>query len=83
MVLNVADRQRNQEENQAEAKRKHRMATNLKGISLKGLTKTQKSQMQTHKTHHTKRHLQKMATEMRKGKSFAQSHTVAQRVIGK
>jgi hypothetical protein len=58
------------------------MATNLKGISLKGLTKTQRSQMQTHKTHHTKRHLSKMATEMRKGKTFAQSHTAAQRVVG-
>lgn len=33
--------------------------------------------------HHTKRHLSKMATEMRKGKTFAQSHRIAQRIIGK
>jgi|TARA_R100000084_G_scaffold60069_1_gene25565 hypothetical protein len=59
------------------------MAKNLKGISLKGLTKRQKSQMQTHKTHHTKKHLAKMATEMRKGKSFTQSHRIAQRMVGK
>ena len=59
------------------------MAANLKGVNLKGLTKVQKSQMQTHKAHHTKRHLSKMATEMRKGKTFAQSHSTAQRVVGK
>ena len=59
------------------------MATNLKGISLKGLNTTQKSQMQTHKVHHTKRHLSKMATEMRRGKTFAQSHSTAQRAVGK
>ena len=59
------------------------MATNLTGINLKGLTRTQRTQMQTHKVHHTKRHLSKMATEMRKGKTFAQSHTIAQRIIGK
>ena len=63
--------------------RKHLMATNLKGISLKGLNSTQKSQMQTHKVHHTKRHLSKMATEMRRGKTFAQSHSIAQRLVGK
>lgn len=65
------------------AERKHLMATNLKGISLKGLSSTQKSQMQTHKVHHTKRHLSKMATEMRRGKTFAQSHSIAQRLVGK
>lgn len=65
------------------AERKHPMATNLKGISLKGLSSTQKSQMQTHKVHHTKRHLSKMATEMRRGKTFAQSHSIAQRLVGK
>tara|TARA_R100001086_G_C11635890_1_gene203079 strand:- start:122 stop:301 length:180 start_codon:yes stop_codon:yes gene_type:complete len=59
------------------------MATNLKGISLKGLTKRQKSQMQRHKRHHTKRHLAKMAAEMRKGKTFTQSHRSAQRMVGK
>ena len=59
------------------------MATNLKGVSLKGLNTTQKSQMQTHKVHHTKRHLSKMATEMRRGKTFAQSHSIAKRLVGK
>tara|TARA_R100001463_G_scaffold46086_1_gene94605 strand:+ start:1285 stop:1464 length:180 start_codon:yes stop_codon:yes gene_type:complete len=59
------------------------MATNLKGISLKGLTSRQKSQMQRHKTHHTKKHLAKMATAMRKGKTFSQSHRIAQRAVGR
>jgi len=59
------------------------MAKNLKGISLKGLTGRQKSQMQSHKEHHTKRHLSKMATMMRKGKTFKQSHTIAKRLVGK
>jgi hypothetical protein len=59
------------------------MAKNLKGINLKGLTRSQKSQMQTHKVHHTKRHLSKMATMMRRGKTFKQSHSIAQRTVGK
>ena len=59
------------------------MAKNLKGISLKGLSSTQKRQMSRHKTHHTKAHLRKMATEMRKGKTFKQSHTLAMRSVGK
>jgi len=59
------------------------MAKNLKGITLKGLNATQKRQMNTHKVHHTKVHLRKMATEMRKGKSFSQSHTIAMRAVGK
>ena len=67
----------------AKGERKHLMATNLTGISLKGLSSTQKSQMQTHKVHHTKRHLSKMATEMRRGKTFAQSHSIAQSLVGK
>tara|TARA_R100001377_G_scaffold73125_1_gene49035 strand:+ start:1290 stop:1469 length:180 start_codon:yes stop_codon:yes gene_type:complete len=59
------------------------MAANLKGVNLKGLSGTQRTKMQSHKIHHTKRHLQKMATEMRKGKTFNQSHTSAQRSVGK
>ena len=46
------------------------MATNLKA-------------MRRHKTHHTKRHLSKMATEMRKGRTFTQSHRTAQRLVGR
>jgi hypothetical protein len=59
------------------------MAKNLKGISLKGLTATQKRQMNTHKVHHTKAHLRSMAVAMRAGKTFSQSHTIAMRKVGK
>jgi|TARA_R100000353_G_scaffold73681_2_gene56275 hypothetical protein len=59
------------------------MAKNLKGISLKGLSKSQKSLMSKHKIHHTKAHLRKMAVEMRKGKTFKQSHNIAMRKTGK
>ena len=59
------------------------MAKNLKGISLKGLNATQKRQMNTHKVHHTKAHLRSMASAMRAGKTFKQSHTIAMRKVGK
>ncbi len=59
------------------------MAKNLIGISLKGLSKSQKNMMSKHKIHHTKAHLRKMATLMRKGKTFKQSHNIAMRKIGK
>tara|TARA_R100001510_G_scaffold44871_1_gene41412 strand:- start:207 stop:386 length:180 start_codon:yes stop_codon:yes gene_type:complete len=59
------------------------MAKNLKGINLKGLTSVQKRQMSRHKIHHTKRHLAKMATLMRQGKTFKQSHNITMRTVGK
>tara|TARA_R100001163_G_C5024116_1_gene166133 strand:+ start:238 stop:417 length:180 start_codon:yes stop_codon:yes gene_type:complete len=59
------------------------MAKNLIGINLKGLTSVQRGQMSKHKIHHTKRHLAKMATLMRQGKTFKQSHTIAMRTVGK
>ena len=39
--------------------------------------------MSRHKTHHTKAHLRSMASAMRKGKTFKQSHTEAMRKVGK
>ncbi len=59
------------------------MAKNLIGISLKGLTKRQKTAMNRHKIHHTKAHLRAMAVAMRNGKSFSASHRIAQRKVGK
>ena len=59
------------------------MAKNLKGVSLKGLTATQKRQMSKHKVHHTKAHLRSMASAIRKGKTFKQALTIAMRKIGK
>jgi len=59
------------------------MAKNLTGINLKGLSSVQKKQMNAHKIHHTKKHLSKMAAEMRKGKTFKQSHGIAMKKVGK
>ena len=59
------------------------MAKDLKNVNLNGLSVMQKKQMQKHKVHHTKKHLSMMASEMRKGKTFKQSHNKAQRAVGK
>ena len=59
------------------------MAKNLKGVNLKGLTSVQKKQMGKHKVHHTKKHLKTMASSMRKGKTFKQSHNIAMKKTGK
>ncbi len=54
----------------------------VKGISMKGLNKRQKTAMRRHKTHHTAKHLKVMATAMRKGKTFTQSHKIAMKKVG-
>ena len=59
------------------------MATNLKGVSLVGLTPRQKKTMSRHKVHHTKKHLRSMAASMRAGKTFTQAHNIAMRKVGK
>jgi hypothetical protein len=55
----------------------------VKGVSMKGLTKRQKTAMRRHKTHHTAKHLKAMATAMRKGKTFTQSHKIAVKKVGR
>ena len=55
----------------------------IKGVDLKGLTKRQTSAMRRHSKHHTAKHLKAMVVAMKKGKTFTQSHTIAQRKIGR
>tara|TARA_Y100001970_G_scaffold287847_1_gene413528 strand:- start:330 stop:515 length:186 start_codon:yes stop_codon:yes gene_type:complete len=55
----------------------------VKGVSMTGLTSRQKAAMRRHKTHHTAKHLRSMATAMRKGKTFSQSHKIAMKKVGK
>ena len=55
----------------------------LKGLSLKGLNKRQKSAMRRHSKHHTKKHIRAMVSAMRKGRTFGQSHKVAQKKVGR
>tara|TARA_R100001443_G_C3312553_1_gene168097 strand:+ start:336 stop:521 length:186 start_codon:yes stop_codon:yes gene_type:complete len=55
----------------------------VKGVSMKGLNKRQKSAMRRHQAHHTAKHLKAMATAMRSGKTFSQAHKLAMRKVGK
>ena len=54
----------------------------VKGISMKGLNKRQKSAMRRHKTHHTAKHLRSMVRSMKRGKTFTQSHKIAMKKVG-
>ena len=55
----------------------------VKGVSMKGLNKRQKTAMRRHKAHHTSKHLKAMVTSMKKGKTFTQSHKVAMKKVGR
>ena len=55
----------------------------VKGVSMTGLTMRQANAMKKHSKHHTAKHLKMMATAMKKGKSFGESHKMAQKKIGK
>jgi|TARA_Y100000310_G_C20628806_1_gene787451 hypothetical protein len=54
----------------------------VKGVSMKGLNKRQKSAMRRHKTHHTAKHLRSMVRSMKRGKTFTQSHKIAMKKVG-
>ena len=54
----------------------------VKGVSMKGLNKRQKSAMRRHKTHHTAKHLRAMVRSMKRGKTFTQSHKLAMKKVG-
>ena len=55
----------------------------VKGISMRGLTKRQKTAMRRHKKHHTAKHMTTMRKAMRKGKTFTQAHKLAMKKVGK
>ena len=60
------------------------MATEMiKGVSLDGLTKRQKTTMKRHCEHHSAKHLKEMIKAMKKGQTFTQSHTTAMKKVGK
>ena len=44
------------------------------------LTKRQKDMLDKHKVHHTKKHMDIMKREMRKGKTFTEAHKIAMRI---
>ena len=55
----------------------------VKGISTKGLTQAQASKLNQHAIHHTPQHIRKMIEEMKKGKTFNASHSLAMLKVGK
>tara|TARA_R100001086_G_scaffold234629_1_gene156980 strand:+ start:266 stop:421 length:156 start_codon:yes stop_codon:yes gene_type:complete len=48
----------------------------------KKLTSRQEMAMKKHKKHHSKKHLDFMKKEMLKGKTFTESHKLAQKKVG-
>tara|TARA_R100000700_G_C3123405_1_gene111474 strand:+ start:493 stop:696 length:204 start_codon:yes stop_codon:yes gene_type:complete len=64
-------------------KQKSKAPKSVKGISMAGLTSRQANAMKRHSKHHTAKHIRAMAVAMRKGKTFTQSHKMAQKKVGK
>ena len=50
---------------------------------MKEMSKQQEEIMKKHSIHHTKEHMSIMRSEMRKGKTFSQSHKTAKSKAGK
>ena len=46
------------------------------------LTKRQKEALAKHSSHHTKKHINEMIKQMKKGKTFTASHKLAMKKVG-
>ncbi len=46
------------------------------------LTKRQKTTLQKHSKHHTKKHITYMTKLIKQGKTFTEAHNIAQREVG-
>jgi len=55
----------------------------VKGVDVSKLTKRQQETMKKHSKHHSKKHMQYMYNSMRRGATFTQAHTRAQKTVGK
>ena len=55
----------------------------VKGVDVSSLTKRQQQSMKKHSKHHSKKHMQYMYNSMRRGATFTQAHTRAQKAVGK
>tara|TARA_Y100000593_G_C4229768_1_gene296360 strand:- start:117 stop:269 length:153 start_codon:yes stop_codon:yes gene_type:complete len=49
---------------------------------LSNLTKRQKEALARHSPHHTKKHINEMIKQMKKGKTFTESHKLAMKKVG-
>jgi hypothetical protein len=68
--------------NNKKKRKKNDEPNSVKGVSLTGLSSSNKNKMIAHSNHHTKKHLKVMASELRKDKSFKQSHDIAMKKVG-
>tara|TARA_R110002012_G_scaffold138888_1_gene295787 strand:- start:425 stop:577 length:153 start_codon:yes stop_codon:yes gene_type:complete len=50
---------------------------------MKELTKRQQDTLKKHKKHHSNKHMNLMAAEMMRGKTFKEAHKIAQKKVGK
>ena len=50
---------------------------------IKGLKPRQQKTMKAHARHHSLKHMRSMARAMKKGRTFTQSHKLAQKKVGK
>ena len=64
-------------------KEKAKKTVKVKGVDISFLTKRQQTAMKKHSVHHTKKHMQEMATAMKKGATFEGSHTKAMKKTGR
>ena len=55
----------------------------VNGVDISDLKEEDKINMRLHATHHTKRHLEEMVKDLKRGRSFEQSHNEAIRKVGK
>ena len=54
-----------------------------KTVSYEGLTDRQNAALSKHSVHHTKNHMDTMASLMREGKTFTEAHKIAMSKVGK
>lgn len=54
-----------------------------KSKGMKALTPAQKERLKKHSVHHTKKHMEQMKTDMKKGMSFTEAHKKAMKKVGK
>ena len=55
----------------------------VNGVDISGLKEEDKISMRLHASHHSKRHLEEMVKDLKRGRRFEQSHNEAIRKVGK
>ena len=55
----------------------------VNGVDIADLKENDKIKMRLHAPHHSKKHLEEMVKDLKRGRSFEQSHNEAIRKVGK